>query len=80
MEDKTLFSHKLCDTAFRCLEFETSGPLLKLNNILVRNYFFLESYVHLEEAFSHNNLYITIKKILAIARYQVSCYAYNYFE
>ena len=43
----------------------------------VENNFFLENYVSLEEAVSHNVLHY---QQLSIACYQVSFYAYNYFE
>ena len=63
------------------LDFGTStsnSEVSKWNlNILVENYFFLENYVTWEGAVSYNALKY---QQLFIACYQVSFYAYNYFE
>ena len=62
------------------LDFVTSKPnseVSKSNSVLVENYFFLENNLTLEGAVSHNVLYY---QQLSIACYQVSLYAYNYFE
>ena len=51
MEDKKYpCPHKLC--AFRCLELETSAEVSEsIQNVLVRNYFFLKNYVTSEGGF-----------------------------
>ena len=63
------------------LDFGTSksnSEVSKSNsNILLENYFFLKNYINSEGAASHNVLYY---QQLSIACYQVSFYAYNYFE
>ena len=57
---------------------EEKAPLLQMlefnSNILVRNYFFLESYITSEGAVSHNVLYY---QQLSVSRYQVSFCANN---
>ena len=62
--------HLVC---FQILDFGTSksnSEVLKSNsNILVENYFFLENYITLEGAVSHN---VSYYQQLSIACYQVS--------
>ena len=60
------------------LDFETSKSNSEFSKSnFVGNYFFLENYVTSEGAVSHNVLYY---QQLPITRYQVRCYANNYFE
>ena len=62
----TLVTQVVC---FQVIEFETSAEVI--------NYFFLKYYVTSEGAVSHKVVYC---QQLSVTRYQVSCYAYNYFE
>ena len=59
MEEKTPLSHEV--GCFQMLDFGTSksnSEVSKSNsNILVENYFFLENYVTIEGAVSHNVFY-----------------------
>ena len=79
MEEKISLSHEV--VCFQMLDFQTSkwnSEVLKSNsNILVDIYFFLENYVTLVGAVSHNVLYY---QQLSIACYQVSFYANSDYQ
>ena len=66
---------------FQILDFGTLKSKFEVSesnsNILVENYFFLESYVTSGRAVYHNVLYY---QQLSIDRYQVGLHANNYFE
>ena len=78
MKDKTPLSHEV--VCFQMLEFETSksnSEVSKSNsNILVRNNFFLENNVTLEEAVPHNVLLSTSLHWSLTSK----SYGNNYFE
>ena len=76
MKLKTPLSHEV--VCVQMLDFETSHSKSRgLEIKFVENYFFLENYITLEGAVSHNVLYC---QPLPIIRYQVRLYANNYFE
>ena len=79
MKEKLPLLQKLC--ASRCLISRPPNLILRsqnqVQNILVRNYFFLKNHITLEGAVSHNVLY---NQQLSIADYQVHFYGNNYFE
>ena len=72
MKEKTPLSHGI--VFFQMLDFETSNSKSEVSK---SNYFFLENYITLEGAVSHNVLYY---QPIPITRYQERFSANNVFE